>query len=83
MSGKTDPGAMQPSGVQAAEFSDRNPAVATWGGTDAEGGLVSTPALAQSRVTRAGAAISPEAGLKNYDATDSVDTVEDEAEREG
>lgn len=83
MSAKIDPEAMQPSGVQAAEFSDRNPAVANWGGTDAEGGLMSTPALAESRVTPAGASVSPEAGLKDYNTADTVDSVEDEAEREG
>jgi hypothetical protein len=64
MSGKIDPEAMEPSTVQAFELSDRNPAVANWGGTDAEGGQVPTPAASEQRVTPEGPAVSPDAGLQ-------------------
>jgi hypothetical protein len=83
MSSRIDPEAGQPSGVQADEFSDRNPAIVNWGGTDAEGGQVNAPAAAESRVTRPGPELSPDAGLQNYNIGDSADSVEDEAEREG
>jgi hypothetical protein len=62
--GKIDPEAMQPSGVQSFEFSDRNPAVESWGGADAEGGQIATPSPAEQRVTPEGTAVSPDAGLK-------------------
>ncbi|HTW58864.1 MAG TPA: hypothetical protein VMD99_12105 [Terriglobales bacterium] len=64
MSEKINPEAMEPSTVQSFAFSDRNPAVTEWGGTDAEGGLVPSPAGSESRVTPEGAAVSPNTGLK-------------------
>jgi hypothetical protein len=83
MSGTINPEAGQPTTVQGFELSDRNPAVANWGGTGAEGGWVPAPSLSESRVTAPGAAPSANAGLQNYDTGDSADSVEDEAEREG
>jgi hypothetical protein len=83
MSGAINPEAAQPSTTQAFEQSDRNPPVISPGGTDAEGGQLPTPAPSESRVTQAGPAPSPNAGLQNYDTGDSADSVEDEAEREG
>lgn len=82
MSSAINPEAGQPSSTQAFEQSDRNPAV-TWSGTDSDGGQISAPAFSESRVTPAGSAVSPNAGLQNYDGGDSADGVEDEAEREG
>jgi hypothetical protein len=64
MSDKIDPEAAQPATVQSFELSDRNPAATSWGGTDAEGGQIASPAAAESRVTPEGAAVSPDAGLK-------------------
>jgi hypothetical protein len=64
MSEKIDPEAMQPSTVQAFEFSDRNPAVVEWGGTDAEGGQIAAPAGSEARVTPEGNAVSADTGLK-------------------
>jgi len=61
---KIDPEAAQPSTVQSFEFSDRNPAVTNWGGTDAEGGPIATPAAAEGRVSREGAAVPADAGLQ-------------------
>jgi hypothetical protein len=78
-----DPEAATPSVPQAFEQSDRNPPVTNWGGPDAEGGQVPTPAASESRVTPPGPAPSPNAGLQNYDTGDSADRVHDEAEREG
>jgi hypothetical protein len=78
-----NPEAAEPTSTQAFEQSDRNPAVVNWGGTDADGGQVPAPAFSESRVTPAGPAVSPDAGLANYDMGDSADSVEDEAEREG
>ena len=52
MSTEINPEAMQPTTRQAFEQSDRNPAVANWGGTDAEGGQIETPASSDSRVTQ-------------------------------
>jgi len=78
-----DPEAAQPTTQQSFEQSNRNPAVANWGGADAEGGLIPAPASSASRVTPPAPAVSPNAGLRNYDATDAADTVEDEAERQG
>jgi hypothetical protein len=83
MSGAINPEAAQPSTTQAFEQSDRNPPVTNWGGRDAEGGQLPTPAPSESRVTQTGPAPSPNAGLQNYDTGDSADSVEDEAEREG
>jgi hypothetical protein len=83
MSGAINPEAAQPTTTQAFEQSDRNPPVTNCGGTDAEGGQVPTPAAAESRVTPPSPAVSPNAGLQNYDTGDSADSVEDEAEREG
>ena len=80
MSNMINPEAGQPSGMQSFEQSDRNPAVANWGGT---GGQIGAPPFSESRVTPAGAAGSPNAGLQDYDTEDSADCVEDEAEREG
>jgi hypothetical protein len=82
MSGAINPEAGQPISFQSYEQSDRNPAV-NWSGADSDGGLIPTPAAAASRVTAPGPAISPNAGLQNYDTGDLVDSVEDEAEREG
>jgi len=78
-----NPEAATPTTTQSFELSDRNPPVANWGGVDAEGGLIATPASSESRVTPAGPRVSPNAGLKDYDTSDSADSVEDEAEREG
>lgn len=83
MSSAINPEAAQPSTTQAFEQSDRNPPVTNWGGTDAEGGQIPTPASSESRVTQAGPPPSANAGLVNYDTGDSADSVEDEAEREG
>ena len=78
-----NPEAAMPATTQSFEQSERNPPVVNWGGTDAEGGVIATPASSESRVTPAGPAVSPNAGLKNYDTSDSADSIEDEAEREG
>jgi hypothetical protein len=83
MSSVINPEAAEPTSTQGFEQSDRTPAVANWGGTDAEGGQLPAPAPAESRVTQAGPAPSANAGLTNYDTGDSADNVEDEAEREG
>jgi hypothetical protein len=83
MSGAINREAAQPSTTQAFEQSDRNPPVTNWGGTDAGGGQLPTPAPSESRVTQPGPAPSANAGLQNYDTGDSADSVEDEAEREG
>jgi hypothetical protein len=64
MSGAINPEAAVPSTTQAFEQSDRNPAVAYFGGTEAEGGLVPSPSTSESRVTAEGAAVSANAGLK-------------------
>jgi hypothetical protein len=64
MSGKINPEAMQPSTVQSFFFSDRNPAVENWGGTDAEGAHIPSPSESEERVTPEGPAVSPNAGLK-------------------
>lgn len=68
---------------QSFEQSDRNPPVTNWGGTEAEGGQLPTPAGSESRVTQPGPAPSANAGITNYDTADSADQVQDEAEREG
>ena len=82
MSSAINPEAAQPTTTQAFEQSDRNPPVTNWGGTDAEGGQLPTPAPSESRVTQPGPAPSGNAGLQNYNTGDSADGVEDEAERE-
>jgi hypothetical protein len=64
MSEKINPEAAQPSTIQSYEFSDRNPAVVTWGGTDADGGQIASPSLAEARVMPEGAAVPADAGLK-------------------
>ena len=64
MSGKIDPEAMEPTTVQSAVLSDRNPAVTRWGGTEADGGQIAAPAASESRVTKEGAAVSADEGLK-------------------
>jgi hypothetical protein len=63
MSGKIDPEAKQPTTVQSFEESDRNPPVASFGGADAEGGLVPSPGASEQRVTREGPAVSADVGL--------------------
>ena len=63
MSGKIDPEAMEPSTVQSAVLSDRNPAV-SWRGVDSDGGEIAAPLAAESRVTPESPAVSPNAGLK-------------------
>ena len=83
MSSVINPEAAEPSTTQAFEQSDRNPAVTEFGGTDAGGGQLPAPAASESRVTPPGPAPSANAGLQNYNAGDSADSVEDEAEREG
>ena len=83
MSSAINPEPMQPSGAQAFEQSDRNPAVTNWNGTDSEGGQLPTPAASESRVTEPGPAPSANAGLVDYDDLGSADAVENEAEREG
>jgi hypothetical protein len=83
MSYAINPEAGQPSSTQAFEQSDRNPPVTNWGGTDADGGQAPTPSAAEGRMTQPGPAPSANAGLTDYDAKDSADSVEDEAEREG
>jgi len=82
MSSAINPEAGQPTSFQSYEQSDRNPAV-NWSGTDSDGGQIASPASSESRVTAPGPAVSPNAGLQNYDTGDQVDSVEDEAEREG
>ena len=69
MSSAINPEAGQPISFQSYEQSDRNPAVA-WGGTESDGGLMPTPPDSATRVTQAGAAVSPNAGLQDYDTGD-------------
>jgi hypothetical protein len=76
-----NPEAATPTTAQSFEQSDRNPAIA-WGGTDADGGQIAAPASSESRLTPAGPAVSTNAGLQDYDTSDSDDDVENEAERE-
>jgi len=64
MSGKINPEAAEPSTVQSFDFSDRNPAVVSWGGADAGGGQIATPPEGAGRVTPEGPEASPDAGLK-------------------
>jgi hypothetical protein len=78
-----NPEVTTPTTTQSFDYSDRNPPVVNWGGTDAGGGTVPTPSNSAGRVTQPGAPVSPNAGLTNYDTADSADSVENEAEREG
>ena len=64
MSGKLDPETAEPSTVELFDFSDRNPAVVSWGGPEAEGGQVATPPAGAARVTPEGPEVSPDTGLK-------------------
>jgi hypothetical protein len=82
MSGGIDPEAARPTTTQAFEQSDRNPVVTSLGGADAEGGPIPVPESSASRVTAPGPAVSPNAGLQDYDTADSADDVQGEAERE-
>lgn len=82
MSGAINPEAAQPTTTQGFGFSDRNPVVTELGGADADGGQIPSPPVSASRVTPGGGAVSPNAGLQNYDTGDSADGVQDEAERE-
>jgi hypothetical protein len=82
MNSAINPEAAQPSTTQAFEQSDRNPIVSNLIGAD-NGGQILTPLSVNSRVTQPGPMPSPNAGLQNYDTDDSVDNVQDEAEREG
>ena len=72
------PEAAQPTSRLAFEQSDRNPMVNNPEG-DANGGEISVPAASESRVTQAGLAPSPDAGLTNYD----TGSVQNEAQPEG
>jgi hypothetical protein len=83
MSGVINPEAGRPTSIQSLEQSDRNPTVVEWGGTNAGGGQLSSPALSNSRVTEAGAGPSTNAGLVNYDDAGSADGIEDSAESQG
>ncbi|MFZ0297553.1 MAG: hypothetical protein WAM13_04325 [Candidatus Sulfotelmatobacter sp.] len=83
MSSAINPEAATPWVPQAFEQSVRNPPVTEFGGIDAGGGQLPTPAGSESRVTQPGPAPSADAGLINYDTADSADQVQDEAEREG
>jgi hypothetical protein len=67
MSSEIDPEAGQPATIQSFEQSDRNPPVAHWGGTDAEGGQVASPAMTEVRMTPPGPAVSPDAGVARYE----------------
>jgi hypothetical protein len=64
MSGKIDPEAMKPTTEQSFNFSDRNPAVTNWGGTDAEGGQIGAPATSEQRVTPESPTVPADEGLK-------------------
>ena len=49
--------------------------------TAAGGGQINAPASSKSVVAQPGPAVSPDAGLQNYDTGDIADGVEDDAER--
>ena len=83
MDNAINPELAQPSTPQAFEQSDRNPAVTTWGGTDADGGQIAAPAPSESRVTKLGPARPANAGRQTSGPGDNADSVENEAEREG
>ncbi len=82
MKSAINPEAGEPTTTQSFEQSDRNPTVTKWGGRAAGGGQIKAPAASKSMVTQPGPAISPDAGLQNYDTGDIADNVQDEAERE-
>ncbi len=82
MSSAINPAAEQPTSTQSYEQSDRNPQI-RWTGTDSDGGQIPAPANSESWVTAPGPAVSPNAGLQDYDTGDIADSVQDEAEREG
>ena len=63
MSNKIDPEAANPTTKQDFDFSDRNPAVMSWG---SGGGQQESPSPKESRVTPEGPAISPDAGLSYH-----------------
>jgi hypothetical protein len=64
MSEKIDPESMQPTTEQSFFFSDRNPAVTRWGGTDAEGGQIAAPVASEQRVTPESPVVPADEGLK-------------------
>jgi hypothetical protein len=64
MSEKINPEAAEPTTVQSFDMSDRNPVVTEFGGPEAGGGPVESPAAGEERVTPEGPAVSPNAGLK-------------------
>lgn len=80
MSSAINRGAASTFSTQGFEQSDRNPSIANWEG---DGGPIAVPTATESRVTKAGAGPSADAGLVNYNDEDSADAVENEAEREG
>jgi hypothetical protein len=82
MSSAINPAAGQPTSTQSFEQSNRNPQV-RWTGTESDGGQIPGPSNSESRVTAPGPTVSPNAGLQDYDTEDLVDSVQDEAEREG
>jgi hypothetical protein len=77
-----NPEAGTPTSTLAFEQSERNPAV-TKLSVESSGGQIAAPSNSASHITQAGPAVSPNAGLKDYGTADSVDNVQDEAEREG
>jgi hypothetical protein len=77
-----NPEAAQPTTTQSFAYSDINTVVTELGGAPAEGGQIPAPPASASRVTPDGAAVSPNAGLQDYDIADSADGVQEEAERE-
>jgi hypothetical protein len=64
MSAKIDPEAMEPSTQQSFFYSNRNPKVTVWGGRDAGGMEIASPAESEQRVTPESPALSPNTGLK-------------------
>ena len=63
MSSEINPEAQQPTTFQSFNQSDRNPAVAVFGGTEVDGGQLPAPAMTEVRMTPAAPAVSPDAGL--------------------
>jgi hypothetical protein len=61
MSEKINPEAAEPSTVQSAVLSDRNPVVGEWGES---GGQIGSPAPSEQKVTPESPAVSPDTGLK-------------------
>ena len=64
MSGKINPEGMEPTTYQSFDESPRNPAVESWGGTDADGGGIPSPAASESHVTPEGPVVSPNTGMQ-------------------